>query len=273
MKGTTRVLQDTDSQASKNDGRDGAAAPGSGGGDGDGAPPEGGGGGGGPAPLGAVAAAIVGALGAATQAIQQAIANAAANAAAAAVAAGGAGGGAPGGGGPGPFLRTPLRAGIGQQLDFSTKQGRKYCEQATRSLFSTDEKFDVEPSRFQLFINLLNTRTRDLGMLEDGSNAKVPLDLATPGANQVDLINDYGRVTLAHVTAWEQSFIAGNSRKSQGSKMLYDLIMNSLSPTGIQRIQIWKEQTQVNGLDAGGCLFKVVVRESYLDSHATVSTL
>ena len=253
------------------DGGDGAPAPGGGGGGG--APPVGGGGGGGPAPLGAEAAAIVGALGAATQAIQQAIANAAANAAAAAVAAGGAGGGAPGGGGPGPFLRTPLRAGIGQQLDFSTKQGRKYYEQATRSLFSTDEKFDVEPSRFQLFINLLNTRARDLGMLEDGSNAKVPLDLAAPGANQVDLINDYGRVTLAHVTAWEQSFIAGNSRKSQDSKMLYDLIMNSLSPTGIQRIQIWKEQTQVNGLDAGGCLFKVVVRESYLDSHATVSTL
>ena len=129
------------------DGGDGAPAPGGGGGGG--APPVGGGGGGGPAPLGAEAAAIVGALGAATQAIQQAIANAAANAAAAAVAAGGAGGGAPGGGGPGPFLRTPLRAGIGQQLDFSTKQGRKYYEQATRSLFSTDEKFDVEPSRFQ----------------------------------------------------------------------------------------------------------------------------
>ena len=56
-------------------------------------------------------------------AIQQAIANAAANAAAAAaaVAACGGGGGA-GGGGPGPFLlRTPLRAGIGQQLNFSTK--------------------------------------------------------------------------------------------------------------------------------------------------------
>ena len=49
--------------------------------------------------------------------------------------------------------------------------------------------------------------------------------------------------------------------------------MNSLSPTGIQRIQIWTNDTKVNGEDAGGCLFKVVIRESYLDSNTTVTTL
>ena len=55
----------------------------------------------------------------------------------------------------GPFLRTPLSAGITTILDLNTKEGRKYYEAATCSLYTTTEKFDVEPNGFQLFINQL----------------------------------------------------------------------------------------------------------------------
>ena len=55
--------------------------------------------------------------------------------------------------------------------------------------------------------------------------------------------------------------------------MLYDLLVNSLSIQGLQRVQVWKDQYSINGLDSGGCLFKIIVRESYLDSNATVTTL
>ena len=209
---------------------------------------------------GADAQALVQALNNASVAIQNAIAQAAAG---------------PGAPAAGPFLRTPLRAGIANTLDFSTKEGRKYYEQATRSLFSTDEKFDVEPGRFQLFVNLLHTRARDLGMLENGANCMVTVP-APPGGvapPAVNMITDYGRLTLEEIKAYETTFIGQNTRNSQNSKMLHDLIMNSLSPTGIQRIQIWTNETKVNGEDAGGCLFKVVIRESYLDSNATVTTL
>ena len=209
---------------------------------------------------GADAQALVQALNNASTAIQNAIAQAAAG---------------PGAPVAGPFLRTPLRSGIANTLDFGTKEGRKYYEQATRSLFSTDEKFDVEPGRFQLFVNLLHTRARDLGMLENGANCMVSIP-APPGGvapPAVNMITDYGRLTLEQIKAYETTFIGLNTRNSQNSKMLHDLIMNSLSPTGIQRIQIWTNDTKVNGEDAGGCLFKVVIRESYLDLNAIVTTL
>ena len=49
--------------------------------------------------------------------------------------------------------------------------------------------------------------------------------------------------------------------------------MRTLSVTGLQRIQVWKNQYMINGHDAGLCLLKVIIRESYLDSNATVSTI
>ena len=166
------------------------------------------------------------------------------------------------------FLRTPLRSGITDVMDFSSKDGRKYYEQATKSLFDSGNKFDVEPSSFQTFINLLHVRCRDLGMLEPGMNMMMPL-----GGTMINTITDYGRTTLEQVTAWESSFISLPNRQSQNSKMLYDMLMNSLSTQGIQRIQVWQHQYHLANEDSGGCLLKIIVRESYLDSNATVSTL
>ena len=45
------------------------------------------------------------------------------------------------------FLRTPLRHGIDKVVDLSTKEGAKYWERATKSLYD-NEKFDVNPEGF-----------------------------------------------------------------------------------------------------------------------------
>jgi hypothetical protein len=111
-------------------------------------------------------------------------------------------------------------------------------------------------------------------MLEPGQNMMVPPDPLNPQVGvPINSIADYGRTSLAQVTAWESTFINNNDRRSQNSKMMYDLLMNSLSTQGIQRIQVWQDQYHLNQEDSGGCLLKVIIRESYLDSNATVSTL
>ena len=46
----------------------------------------------------------------------------------------------------GPFLRTPLQANVDNTIDFASKEGRRYHEMATKSLFPDGEKFDAEPS-------------------------------------------------------------------------------------------------------------------------------
>jgi hypothetical protein len=60
--------------------------------------------------------------------------------------------------------------------------------------------------------------------------------------------------------------------------MMYDLLTNSLSQQGIQRVQVWKDQYHLSTPqgryeDSGGCLLKVIVRESYLGSNATANTI
>jgi hypothetical protein len=174
----------------------------------------------------------------------------------------------------GPFLRTPLRANIDNILDLNTKEGRKYFESATESILPKDNLFDVEPNKFQLFMTMLATRANDIGLMENGQIALVPPDPATPLVGPfINVIVDYGRKSLEEITAWEATFVAVNNRLSQNSKILFDLLMKTLSPTGLQRIQVWREQFMINGQEAGLCLLKVIVRESYLDSNATVSTI
>ena len=160
----------------------------------------------------------------------------------------------------GPFHRTLLRSGVNDEIDLGHKDGRKYFEQATKSVFDTGSKFDVEPATFQTFINLLAVRGRDLGMLDPGMNMLIPADPANPRAGPfINSIVDYGRTSLELVTQWEATFINDQNRLSQNSKILFDLLMNSLSTKGIQRVQVWNTQFTVGGEDSGGCLFKIIV--------------
>lgn len=171
------------------------------------------------------------------------------------------------------FLRTPLAKHSDGVIRFDSKAGSKYYEQATQSLFSTNERFDVEPNRFQMFINLLHNRAKDLGMLKAGANAMVPVDVDNPAGEAIDSIAAYGSTTLAQVTAWETTFINTESRNSQNTKILYELIKNSLSVQGFQRVQVWKDQYTIGEHMSGGCFLKIVIRESHLDTNATISTL
>ena len=59
----------------------------------------------------------------------------------------------------------------------------------------------MEPDKFQMFINLLNVRAKDLGMLTVGGNAMVPIDITNPGSSTINSIADYGRTNLEQVTA------------------------------------------------------------------------
>ena len=156
---------------------------------------------------------------------------------------------------------------------------------ATRPLFPKDEYFDVEPNQFSTFMTLLASRCKDLGFTAPGGLCMVPPDAANPQVGApINTVEDYGTATMEQIRAWEETFLAANAgaqgRLAQDSKILFDLLMGSLSTQGTTRIEIWKHQycIQVDPnddtvYDSGGCLLKVIVRESYLDSTATVSSI
>ena len=87
------------------------------------------------------------------------------------------------------------------------------------------------------------------------------------------VIEENARLNLDEERTWENTLISNNDRMSQDSTILFDSLMHTFSVTGLQRIQIWKDQHMINGNDAKHCHLKVIIRESYLDSNATVSTI
>ena len=168
----------------------------------------------------------------------------------------------------GPFLRTPLQAKVNDTIDFSSKEGHRYHEMATKSLFPAGVKFDVEPAKFQIFKNLLFTRLHNLGMFQVNKNCMIPI-----AGIQINMVTDYGCVTLANVMAHIATFITTNAHNSQNSKILFHLLNNSCSTEGLRRVQLWHSQYEVAGQQSGECFLKIIVWERYLDSNATVTTM
>lgn len=172
------------------------------------------------------------------------------------------------------FLRTPLRSKTSEVLDLTTKEGTKYYERATKSLYDNGPKFDVDSANFFTFIELLNERVRDLGMLEEGSNLQMQFETRDDGeVETINPITQHGTYTLKEMQQWESKFLRTPTRNSQNSKILYDLLMNSLSTVGHQHVHNHKSEYTLKGMESGGCLFKVIVREAYVDSVATTNTV
>jgi hypothetical protein len=174
------------------------------------------------------------------------------------------------------FHRGPLSAVGSGVINYQTKHGRKHHEIATSSLMDK-EKFDVEPDKFTTFMHKLAAKAKDLGFMSTDGLAMVPENINDPNSGKLNIFEDYGACSYDQIKAYETSFLANQERRSQDSKVLFDLLMNSISTSGLARIAIWKEQyiLGINGqeYESGGCLLKVIVRESYLDSNATVSSI
>ena len=82
---------------------------------------------------------------------------------------------------------------------------------------------------------------------------------------------------MEQITAFETSYLPTQTRNAQDTKLLYELIFNSITVEGQQKLSNYKREyilsisnPQVN-YQAGVCLLKVLICESNLDSSATVS--
>ena len=182
------------------------------------------------------------------------------------------------------FHRAPLPAGIrpGQLINYKTKEGRKHYYLATLSVYNDDEKYGVEPDKFGTFMDLLTQRVNDLGFTAQGQIGLIPPDHTHPTQGPfVNIFQEYGNITYDQVKNFERTFLAGTTpahqQLAQQSKMLFDLLMHSTSTDGFKRLAIWKDQFHLviddHTYEAGLCLLKVIVRESYLDSSATTNSI
>ena len=191
---------------------------------------------------------------------------------------GGGGGGNQGGGNPPPglpprpphFSLTPGGANLGI-LDYSQKTHFYHYKGATAKL--EEELYDCTPDGFYQFVKSLKKRAESYGWTKVGG-VFMMLPNNNPDAQPINLLEDYGQVTLERVQEHERTYINLENRMAQDDRMIYECIMASLSIEGKAKLNIHEQQYHIGAnnmpeLPSGLCLFKVLVREAHLDSKAT----
>jgi hypothetical protein len=172
---------------------------------------------------------------------------------------------------PVAFALSPAMA-IPGIIDLSSKTGKDIFRFATEKL--EEELYDCLPDGMTQFLQSLSIRATEYGWEDDvGGIMQIPVDPADPMSDTNNLIENYGRITIESIRAFETSYIAMQVRPAQDTYMLYKCLMKSISKEGKSKITIWKAQYHVNGMPSGNLLLKVIIRESHLDTNATISTI
>jgi hypothetical protein len=167
-----------------------------------------------------------------------------------------------------PFALSPALIHVGV-IDYSVPHGAKLYHEAVKSLY--DEGFDVTSGFMILFLSKVKARGQRCGW-HDVLN--VPEDaIANPAANLHNLIDAYGELTLQQVIIHAGTYITGQNRQAQNSSQLYHCLTNSLSQEGMSKVSIWEDQYTSNGIPSGPALLKIIIRESSLDTQATVRNI
>ena len=116
-----------------------------------------------------------------------------------------------------------------------------------------------------------------MGWIDRILNINVTPEEEGGDAEEENLLENYGTVTLEQVLASEKTYIAEQERKAQDTYMLYQCLMSSLSSEAKKKVMIWADQYQIEvdgaRFNSGVALLKVIIRESHLDTNATTNQI
>ena len=155
-------------------------------------------------------------------------------------------------------------------LDYSTKAGTYLYKEATSKL--SEELYDCSPDGFLQFMKSVKVRAEAFGWIEKDRLLWIePED----GENKINLITDYGQVSLERIQKIEDARMNQATRLAQDNRALYECLNNSLTMEGLAKVRI-NEAEYMRGnptLPSGLLFLKILIRESYLDSNATTSMI
>jgi hypothetical protein len=169
------------------------------------------------------------------------------------------------------FALTPAIA-INGVVDYTTSEGRKLYSSATYKL--EDELYDCEPDGLYQFLQSLSARAQEMGWDDPvGGTLMIPQDIDDPLGDCDNLVNHYGHIKIEKIRKWEEEYINKPVRPAQDSYLMHKCLMNSITKKGKDKITIWKDHYTVHNLASGNLLLKIIIRESHLDTNATISTI
>lgn len=162
------------------------------------------------------------------------------------------------------YARCPSMYRNDQLLNFAKAEDKKLYQKGTSALGST---FGCDPDDFTLFLNELSDRANSYGWK---SILTIPVDKNVVDGPTNHLIDEYGRVSIERVRADASSYIGTICRQDQDAYMLFECLQASLSPEAKKKCGLFKKEFTVNGIPSGPLLLKVIIRESHVDTKATV---
>ena len=168
-----------------------------------------------------------------------------------------------------PFALTPARS-IEGYLDFEDSDHVKIFESAIRP-YDKHDKFDCEPEGLFQFLNEVERRAKLYGWHEN--ILVIREDPTDPDSEELNFLDNYGFIDLDTIRANETYYIDEEDRRAQDTQMLYQFLMSSITTEARARVNLWKEQFTIDGYAAGVALLKIIVRESYLDTNATTTSI
>ena len=166
------------------------------------------------------------------------------------------------------FAHTPATA-TDDIIDYSTKEGKSIWKSATEPLSA--EKFDCTPDGLRYFLKRLQQRSWECGW--ENSILSIPVDPSEPLGDTVELIANYGTVTMEQLRENARTYVTTQTRVAQDSTQLYTCLMNSLSSVGWSKVTLQEDEYTIRGMKVGVLLLKVIIRVSAIDTNATVMSI
>ena len=150
-------------------------------------------------------------------------------------------------------------------LEYNTRTGATIYQNSVEKL--QEELFDVDAVGIHGFLHALIDKTMAFGW---DAVLNIPIDLTQNNGEYNSLLTQYGNITLKHLTEHVKTYISSPTRQAQNSFALYHCLINSLSQKGKAKITLYRNEYIINTRPSGALLLKVIIRESRMDTRATV---
>ena len=155
-------------------------------------------------------------------------------------------------------------------LNYSTGEGQRLWNQATKSL-SEDDPFDCNPDDMIDFLALVRNRAQINGW--QNSILAIPKDLDDPFGLADNFLDHYGEISMEVLQAHAETYVTQPIRAAQDSVQLYECLLHSLSIEGRNKVTLHRGEYIRHDIGVGTLLLKVIIRESHVDTQATLSHL
>lgn len=172
------------------------------------------------------------------------------------------------------FARTPGQSAPNKIIHFDTRYGQTLYRELSSGFLDEDSKFGGNPGEINLFCSAYRIRAASAGW--DSGIDQIPEDitehglLAGPFKNMTD---SHGELSLEHIAQFEGTYIDKECRSSQDTYMKFNAILNSLTKECKEKVMVWQDQMKANGIYSGNLIFKILMRESSVDSTSTTQLL